>query len=383
MFKDIIGHQTIKQRLIRTVTEKRIPHAQLFHGKEGVGKLAMAIAYAQYISCQHPTPTDACGKCPSCLKYKLLAHPDLHFVFPVIKASGKKTAISDDFIQVFRTTIAENPYIGIDDWYEKIGGEGKKGMIYVSESNEIIKKINLKPYESTYKTMIIWLPELMHTSLANKLLKIIEEPPPYTLFLLVSNRPMEIISTISSRTQPINIPPLSTDELTEGLTLHYPETKITNIQNAIKIAEGSYLKAQKILQSTEENNTNFERFTQLMRYAWLVGNKQDYEALKQLRKWAENIASKSIGGEKQRKFLTYAQHMVRENFIRNINKEQLNYMTDYEQKFSQNFAPFINERNVEQLQEELNTAEIQIGQNANPKIVFFDLALKIIMMIKK
>lgn len=382
MFKDIIGHQAIKERLIRTAQEGRIPHAQLIQGKEGVGKLALAIAYAQYISCQNPTPTDACGECPSCLKYSILAHPDLHFVFPVIKPSGKKTVVSDDFIQTFRETITQQPYISLNDWYEKIGGEGKKGMIYVSEGNEILKKINLKPYEATYKTMIIWLPELMHVSLANKLLKVIEEPPPYTIFLLVSNRPADIIGTIFSRTQPINVPPLTEQELRQGLTQQYPNIEQSNIQNAIKIAEGSYLKAQKTLHSTQENNKNFERFTQLMRWAWLVGNRQDYEALKQLKKWSEEIASKSVGGERQRNFLAYAQHMIRESFIHNLKNDQLNYMTDYEEKFSQNFAPFINENNVEKLQQEFNTAEKQIGQNANPKIIFFDLALKTIMMIK-
>lgn len=383
MFKDIIGQQIIKDRFIRSVNEQRIPHAQMLHGQEGVGKLALAVAYAQYVSCKNRTETEACGVCPSCIKYKQLAHPDLHFVFPVIKPPSAKTVVCDDFLPQFRETFVKSPYFGLQDWYEIIGDGAKQGLIYSNESSEILRKLSLKTYESDYKVMIIWHPELMHETCANKVLKILEEPPANTVFLLVSNNPDANLTTIISRTQQVLVPRLSEDEIIDALTKQNPETSLVDIQNAARISEGSFLRAKKLLTNSTEIQQNFDRFVEIMRKAWMVGNRKDYGALKELKNWSEEMASGDVGRERQKNFLSYAQKMVRENYILNLQQPELNYMTNFESDFSKNFAPFINERNVEEMMVELALAERQIEQNTNAKMVFFDLVLKMIMLLKK
>ena len=384
LFSQIIGQHDIKSRLIRTVTEQRIPHAQLFRGLEGVGKLGLAIAYAQYICCENRTPTDSCGVCPACVKYKKLAHPDLHFVFPIIKPGNRTSVVCDDFIRDFRAMIFKSLYFGLKEWYATISDDAKQGVIYSNESEEILRKLSLKTYESEYKIMIIWLPEKMHTTCANKLLKILEEPPEKTVFLLVSNEPDQIITTILSRTQHIYVPRLSETEIVEAL-LTDDELEISEIdaQNVARIANGSYLGALAILNEDDENKLNFDRFVKVMRLAWNVGNRKDHASLKTLRKWADEMAPAAIGRERQKNFLNYAQRMTRENFIRNLQQPDLNYLTVVESNFSQNFSPFINERNVEDLMSEFALAERHIEQNVNAKMVFFDLTLKIIMLLKR
>ena len=383
-FSEIIGQHEIKKRLIRTVTGKRIPHAQLFRGAEGVGKLQLAIAYAQYICCENRGLADSCGVCPSCIKYRKMAHPDLHFVFPVIKPTGKSSVVCDDFITEFRLMVLGKKYFGINEWYAEISGDAKQGLIYSNESDEILRKLSLKTYESEFKVMIIWLPEKMHNTCANKLLKILEEPPEKTVFLLVSNEPDKIISTILSRTQHVNIPALTESDIILAL-LHDDELEITQDQalSIARISNGSYLNARSALNDSDENALNFDRFVLIMRLAWQVGNKKDHASLKTLRKWADDMAAASVGRERQKNFLNYAQHMTRENFIKNMELPELNYLTSTEKEFSNRFAPFINERNVEDLMNEFALAERQIEQNANAKMVFFDLTLKVIMLLKK
>jgi len=384
LFSDIIGQQEVKKQFIHTVTEQRIPHAQLIRGPEGVGKLGLAIAYAQYICCENRTVSDSCGVCPSCVKYKKLAHPDLHFVFPVIKPAGKTSVVCDDFITDFRQMILKSPYFDVNEWYAEISGDAKQGLIYSNESEEILRKLSLKTYESEYKVMIIWLPEKMHTTCANKLLKILEEPPEKTVFLLVSNEPDQIITTILSRTQHIHIPRLKNEEIVQAL-LRNDELEIEeeDALYAVNIANGSYLSALAVLNEGDENKQNFERFVLIMRLAWQVGNKKDHASLKTLRKWSDDMAAASMGRERQKNFLSYAQRMTRENFIRNIQQPELNYFTTPEADFSQRFSPFINERNVEDLMTEFSLAERHIEQNVNAKMVFFDLVLKVIMLLKK
>ena len=384
LFSDIIGQQEVKSRLIRTVTEQRIPHAQLLRGTEGIGKLGLAIAYAQYICCENRTATDSCGVCPACVKYKKLAHPDLHFVFPIIKPVGKNSVVCDDFIPDFRKMVLASPYFGLNEWYAEISGDAKQGLIYSNESEEILRKLSLKTYESEYKVMIIWLPEKMHSTCANKLLKILEEPPEKTVFLMVSNEPDQIITTILSRTQHIHIPRLKDDEIVQGLLKNDAlEIEKDDALYAVKIANGSYLEALAVLNESDENKQNFERFVMIMRLAWQVGNKKDHASLKTLRKWSDDMAVASMGRERQKNFLNYAQRMTRENFIRNIQQPGLNYFTTSEANFSERFSPYINERNVEDLMTEFALAERHIEQNVNAKMVFFDLVLKVIMLLKR
>ena len=244
LFSQIIGQQDIKQRLIHTVANQRIPHAQLFRGSEGVGKLGLAIAYAQYICCENRSEKDSCGICPSCVKYKKLAHPDLHFVFPVIKPGNRTSVVCDDFIGEFREQIFKSPYFSVNDWYATISDDAKQGLIYSNESEEIMRKLSLKTYESEYKIMIIWLPEKMHGTCANKLLKILEEPPEKTVFLLVSNEPDQIITTILSRTQHIHVPRLAENDIVVTL-LHDNDLDISQDEalSIARISNGSYLNA--------------------------------------------------------------------------------------------------------------------------------------------
>ena len=384
LFSEIIGQQVVKNRFIRTVTEQRIPHAQLLRGPEGVGKLALAIAYAQYICCENRTSTDSCGVCSSCVKYKKLAHPDLHFVFPVIKAPGKTSVVCDDFIADFRAMVLKNPYFGVNEWYAKISGDAKQGMIYGNESEEIIRKLSLKTYEAEYKIMIIWLPEKMNLTCANKLLKILEEPPEKTVFLMVSNEPDHIITTILSRTQHIHIPRLGEKEIITALLKQDDiEVEEEDADYAAHIANGSYLNAIAVLNEGDENKLNLDRFILIMRLAWQVGNKKDHASLKTMNKWSDDMSAATMGRERQKNFLGYAQHMTRENFIHNLKTPGLNYLTSLESDFSSRFSPFINERNVEEIMIEFALAERQIEQNVNAKMVFFDLVLKIIMLLKK
>jgi len=384
LFSEIIGQQEIKKRLIRTVIEQRIPHAQLLRGPEGVGKLGLAIAYAQFICCENRTATDSCGVCPSCVKYKKLAHPDLHFVFPVIKPPSRSSVVCDDFITEFRTMVLNNLYFSVNDWYAKISGDAKQGMIYGNESEEIIRKLSLKTYESEYKVMIIWLPEKMNLTCSNKLLKILEEPPEKTVFLLVSNDPDHMITTILSRTQHIHIPRLSESDISKALLANEDlEIEAEDAGYAAHIANGSYLSALAVLNEGDENKQNFERFMMVMRLAWLVGNKKDHASLKTLKKWSDDMAAATMGRERQKNFLSYAQRMTRENFIHNLKQPKLNYLTSTEADFTNRFSPFINERNVEDIMTEFALCEKHIEQNVNAKMVFFDLSLKIIMLLKK
>jgi DNA polymerase III subunit delta' len=384
LFSELIGHQDVKKRFVRSVQEQRIPHAQLIYGAEGIGKLPLAIAYAQYICCENKTENDSCGVCPSCVKYNKLVHPDLHFVFPVIKPTGKSSVVCDDFISDFRSMVLENKYFGVNDWYSKISGDQKQGLIYSNESEEILRKLSLKTYESEYKVMIIWLPEKMHENCANKLLKILEEPPEKTVFLLVSNSPDEILTTILSRTQPVSIPKLTENDIVLGLLQRQDmEVSQHDALNISHISNGSMLNALAILNEGDESKLNFDRFVMIMRLAWLVGNKKDHASLKTLKKWSEDMAATSVGRERQKAFLSYTQRMIRENFIMNLRQSDLNYLTTYEIDFSQKFFPFIHERNVEDLMTEFALAERHIEQNVNAKMVFFDLVLKVIMLLKK
>jgi len=379
LFADIIGQDEIKNHLILSVKEQRISHAQIFSGKEGVGKFPLAIAYAQYICCENRGETDSCGVCSSCIKFAKLIHPDLHFVFPIIKPENKKTVICDDFITQFREFILQNAYFRGQSWYEYIGGSGKQGLIYSNESEEIIKKLSLKTYESEFKIMIIYQPEKMHTTCANKLLKIIEEPPEKTLFILVSDEPDSIISTIQSRTQRLLVPPIENYPMIEVLQNKCNLTE-AEAQNIARIANGNYLAALEAIASSDDTRENFNRFILVMRTAWQVANNKDYEALKTLRKWTDEMAK--IGREGQKDFLMCAQRMIRESFIFNLQCADLNYLTDEEKEFLIRFSPFVNEKNIESLMHEFQLAQRHIEQNVQAKMVFFDLTLKIILLLK-
>ena len=372
-FKDVIGQIAVKQRLIQSVREERVSHAQLFAGPPGTGKLALAIAYAQYVACTNRQENDSCGECPSCKKYRKLIHPDLHFVFPVIKTKKFDKPVSDNFLDEWRQMIGQNPYFNIDQWFEMIGVENAQGLIYSHQSEEIIRKLNLKSYESEYKVMIIWLPEKMHVACANKLLKMIEEPPVKTLFVLVTENEEDIISTIRSRCQLIIIPPVDSDSIVKAIG-GMPDSEGIDIRNIVHLAKGNYGKALELLQPDEQTLYNLERFKELMRFSY--GRK-----FGDLLKWADQVAA--IGREKQKSLLNYFLTILRENFVYNLKVRDLTFMNDQEEEFSKRFSPFINERNIIELTEVFETAFAQIGMNGNPRIIFTDVSFKITKMIRK
>ena len=369
-FKDIIGQEEAKKRLIKEINEGKIAHARLFCGSEGIGKLPLAIAYARYLSCEHPSHEDACGTCPNCIKYNNLAHPDLHFVFPVIKKKNKETT-SDDYLAEWRELMKENPYFNLRTWVDRMGAENQQAQIFVKESDEIIRKLSLKSSQGGYKIMIIWLPEKMNVECSNKLLKLLEEPPAQTIFLLISEAPNMLLETILSRTQRFNINGIEEGKIAEVLQTQY------GIQpnDAINIAhrcEGNFLKALETIHLNEENELFFELFIALMRLSY-------QRKVRDMKLWSENISS--IGRERQKNFLTYCLRMVRENFMYNFHESSITYLSPEEQNFSTRFSPFINERNVIGIMTELEEAQRHIEQNVNARMVFFDFALKMIVLL--
>jgi DNA polymerase-3 subunit delta' len=372
-FKEIIGQNAVKQRLIQSVREERVSHAQLFAGPPGTGKLALAIAYAQYVACTNRQENDSCGECPSCKKYRKLIHPDLHFVFPVVKTPKFKEPVSDNFLEEWRQMMAQNFYFNIDQWFDLIGVENAQGLIYSHQSEEIIRKLNLKSYESEYKVMIIWLPEKMHAACANKLLKMIEEPPVKTLFVLVTENEEDIISTIRSRCQLITIPPIDPDSIEKAIRA-MPDSEGIDVRNIVHLAKGNYDKALELIQPDEQSLYNLERFKELMRFSY--GRK-----FGDLLKWADQVAG--IGREKQKSLLNYFLTILRENFVYNLKVRDLNFMNDQEEEFSKRFSPFINERNILELTEVFETAFAHIGMNGNPRIIFSDVSFKITKLIRK
>lgn len=380
-FKDIIGQQEVKQRLRQSVLEGRVAHAQLFYGQPGIGKLRLAIAYAQYLACEHRTADDSCGVCPSCLQYGKLQHPDLHFAFPICKEKAGRESVCDDFIQQFRDMVLRQGYFSQTDWYAAIGAENKQGMIYEAESQEILRKLSLKSFGNGFKSMIVWLPEKMNAACANKLLKIIEEPPQQTLFLLVSEEPERLLPTILSRTQQVHIPNLDEATIATALRERNEELSVVDAGNISHIANGSWLRALNTLDADAQTAQNLEMFTALFRNAWMVGVRKNYDALMELQTWSAKMAT--AGREQQKTFLTYALNQIRENYIRNLRQPVLNYQTTAEAQFSDKFAPFVNERNVEELMRQFSLAQQQIEQNGNARIIFFDLCLQTIVLVKR
>lgn len=370
-FKDIIGNRFIADHLRTMVRNNRLPHALLLHGNEGSGALPMALALAQYLNCTNRTQNDACGSCPSCLKYKKLIHPDLHFVYPIVK--NDKRTLCDDYIYEWRLFLQEHQYGNLNYWLEEMHAANKQGTIYTEEGEKLLHKLGFKPYESDYKTIIIWLPERMQTVCANKILKILEEPASFTHFILVSEEPEQVLGTILSRTQSVYIPNPFEKEIAAQLQQDYTLAP-TDAARIAHLANGNYLKALEIMSTGEGNTQMLELFITLMRLSYARN-------LIKLKEWSETTSK--LGRETLKQFFAYAQNMIRENFIYNLQMPAANYMTDKEATFSQRFAPFIHERNVEDLNNELEKAEIDIENNVNSKIVLFDLALKITVLLKR
>ncbi|MBN1252849.1 MAG: DNA polymerase III subunit delta [Bacteroidales bacterium] len=375
-FKDIIGQKDIIKSFVNTVQTNRISHAQLLYGPEGSGKLKLAIALAQYISCKNRTDEDSCGVCPSCNKYNKLIHPDLHFVFPVVKTKTISKPVSDNFIAEWRKFILETEIHRLNNWLDLIENSDAQAGIFTQESGEIIKKLSLKTFESEYKVMIIWLPEKMNLSSANKLLKMIEEPPTKTLFLMVSEYPDKVINTILSRAQFIKIPKIDTQSLIDVLKLKYLVTD-ENLDYIVKIANGNFFEALEAIKESDGQKYLFNSFVNLMRLGFSA-------KIVELTKWVDEITS--LGREKQKEFIEYSLGLFRENFILNNLSEksnELNLFTTAEKEFSINFNKFIHINNIFDIYEEFNKAHLHIERNGMGKIIFLDLALKLVKLLRR
>lgn len=371
LFKNIIGQEQIKKRLIRSVKENRISHAQLFLGPEGCGKLALAIAYAQFISCEDRKEDDSCGLCKSCVKLEKLAHPDLHFLYPF--SATKEKPVSTSHIAEWRTLLRKNNcYVTLPEWYEAIGMENKQGIINAADCNEVIKTLSLKSYESEYKIMVIWMVEKLFHSAAPKLLKILEEPPDKTLFLLVCENQDQVISTILSRTQIIKIPGIPDKDLMHAL-VHNHELTSKRANEIVRMAEGNYHEAI-MLAGNSSDDENFTLLRDWMRMCYKDG-------VAELIGWIDKLPK--MGRENQKSFLLNAIRVFRESMLVSTGKTELLKSEGDEREFAAGFSPFINARNTLQIIQEFNDAIFHIERNANPKILFLDLSLKMTELIKK
>jgi DNA polymerase-3 subunit delta' len=373
-FSQIPGQKPVIDRLRSSVAENRVSHAMLFYGPEGVGKFAIALAFARYISCESRTAEDACGICPSCVKYDKLIHPDLHFVFPVIKKKSGTEPVSDTYISQWRSMVLKSPWFSLNTWTEAMEVANEQALIPVAEAAEIVRKLSLKSFESDFKIMIIWLPEKMNPETANKLLKIIEEPPARTLFILVSEEDDKLLPTITSRCQHIRIPAISAEALT-GHLVNVTGMDPVKASEIAAIANGNMVKAMALARDDDNTGVLLDRFTRLMRTAYT-------RDIHSLITWSEETAA--MGRERQKSFLSYSLRMIRENFVMNFGgkEKKLVHLTQDEDSFSLKFHPFINESNINALNREFNLAYAHVESNGNTKMIFLDLALKTMRLIR-
>ncbi len=372
LFKEIIGQQEVKGKLLSLVREDRTPHAMMLFGPEGTGKLALAVAMTQYLACNDRQEDDSCGVCPSCIKFGKLVHPDLHFIVPVLK-TGSMTAppVSDDYAVEWREALLADFYMTESQWYESLGAENKQGIINVKESENIIRKLGFKPYESDYRMVVIWLPEKMNQPAANKLLKLIEEPPEKTLILMVSEHTNKILPTILSRTQLFHVPPISGADLREGL-MKLGQADQQQIEDAVLRANGNMSTALQTLRQDDVERQHFELFTELMRLSYA-------RDIVQINGWVERVAG--MGRERQKQVIDYSLRLLRENFILHMEHDSLNYMSAKELEFSRKFSPFIHEGNVHALAEAFTLAGNHIEANGNARIILMDLSIGVIRLL--
>lgn len=367
------------------VGEDRVPHALMLSGKAGRGKLALALAFARYLCCTDRQIDDACGECASCRKFNKLSHPDFHFVFPIYKPDSKKKWICDDFIQPWREMATNKAYFTYNEWMEYIGAGNAQGVIYAEESAEILRKLSFKSLEADYKVILIWLPEKMHAACANKLLKILEEPAGKTCFLLVSENSEKNLETIYSRAQHIRVPPIAEPDMEMALQKLKPMDE-DKVRSLIRLSNGSWTEALALMEADKENRYFLEQFIRSMRGAYTIAHfpasklLDKQKSLQDLKLWSEEMAK--IGRESQKKYLSFAQRMIRENFIMNAKEEKLNYLNPEEMLFSSKFFPYINQGNIRAFMELFALAERHIEQNVQAKMVFLDTALQAILLFK-
>ena len=379
-FSEILGQDYIKSHLIHSAQAGRIPHAQLFVGPEGCGTLPMAIAYAQYILCQNPGNENQGGNEACNVKFDTLSHPDLHFIYPTVTTEGVKSKPkSADFVQEWREFLTAHPYAGLFNWYQTLGVQNKQGEIRVEDAQEILKSLALKSYEGGYKVMIVWMAEKLNIAASNKLLKILEEPMDKTLFILIAENEEDIIQTIRSRCQVLQFNRLADQVIADELVAR----QNLDPRNASKIAhqaQGNYNKALQLLHEDGEDALFEKWFVDWVRGAFRA--KGNAAAVGDLIGWSEQIAA--LGRETQKKFLHYCIDMFRQALLLNYQATSLVYMEPKIEKFKlENFAPFVNGNNINDIFKELSDAVYHIERNGNAKIVLTDLSIKLTRLIDK
>ena len=368
-FLNIHGHEKIKERLKKSVQENRVSHAQLFAGPEGNGALLLAVAYAQYILCSNKTENDSCGTCSSCMKIKNLAHPDLHFSFPFVLAEADT---SDEVVKQFRECFLQSPHLNLREWNSFHAEANKQPQIGVKEASAIMNKLSLKSYEGGYKIMIVWLAEYMNAATSNKLLKILEEPPDQTLFILVSENTEQLLPTILSRTQLIKIPAFSEKEIIEILTTVYG----ANAETASVVAgvcEGNMTTALNLLTESDDPTGNLALFRRWMQICY----KND---LAGMTNWVDEIAEE--GRENQKNFLYYGLQLYRQCVLFHYSNGELVNLIGNERKFIENFSPFVMGHNISQIHEAFNKAHYHLERNGNPKLIFFNLSVRMMRLLR-
>lgn len=380
LFSEVLGQEHIKNHLTTSVDQGRIAHAQLFVGPEGSGTLPMAIAYAQYILYSN-TGGENTGGNESCnLKFKNVSHPDLHFAFPVTTSDKVKSKpVSNFYLEEWRQLLEQQPYGNLFDWYKLLGVDNKQGQIGVDEAFEIVKSLSLKSYEGGYKVMLIWMAEKMNTACANKLLKLIEEPPEKTIFILIAEDEEQIINTIRSRCQILHFPPLAEEAISEALVTKYQVEESVAIKIAHQ-ANGNFNKACDLIYQDSED-IQFERwFVLWVRSAFKArGNKS---AIHDLISWSEEIAK--TGRETQKKFLAFCLNYFRQALLLNYKANELVYLEPKEESFKlEKFAPFVHDNNILEISEELQNAIYHIERNGNSKIILTDLSIRLTRLLHK
>jgi DNA polymerase-3 subunit delta' len=374
LFKEIIGNNSVKKQLIEAVRNNRISHAQLFSGKSGSAKLALALAYAQFLNCENRTEVDSCGVCSSCLKFNNLSHPDLHLVIPVLKTKEVQKPVSDHFIGKWRDFIADNYYGSLNGWIDSFGTEnktGQQGTIYKDEANNIHKKLSLKNYEAEYRVVLIWMPERMNLEVSNKLLKLFEEPPKGTIFLLITENANQLLPTIISRLQSIKI----ADFTAEDIVNHFGEQALS-LEKAKQLRNLTNADLGKITQILENKEGELDLFSDFS--IWMRLNyKMDVQGIS---KWVDNLSLK--GRKQQNLFLSYAIKMVRECLIYNFASDTLLKTNENEFAFLTKFSPFIHEENSVMITEKLEESIKAVNRNANAKILFFELSLQMVKFLR-
>jgi len=365
-FSDISGQDSTKAQLRQMVQQERIPHAMILLGPQGSAKLALAIAFARYVLCEDPQPEEVCGHCSSCIKTAKLVHPDLHFSFPTI---GTKVT-SDSFIGQWRSAMAENPYLVLNDWLQLIGAENQQGNINKEECLNIIRKLSLKTFESPYKVLIMWMPELLGKE-GNRLLKIIEEPPENTVFLLVAEDTEQILNTILSRCQLVKVQPFRDEEIVDGLLQRFPDIG-ERAQTVAYLADGDLNEAQKLAAQQENNNTRL--FLDWMRKCY-IGNGVE------LVKWVEQFAK--LGRENQKYFLHYALHFLREYLILKMTDTEQVRLQQEELKSARNLMKVIELDQAEALARLFTDCVQHVERNANPKVLFLDASIRVHQILKR